>query len=359
MFARGENRFILQVELRAPTAHTPFMRRFGLIIGLWMGLLCHAASAGTYALTDGSRVSGDPISFDDTGVLLKTGEGSYSPRISWGKFTDEALRQLRDEAKNPHDRALVEPMVSDETPSEKAKFRQITVKPVETPARPSGRLGILAIFTSPLGWMVLLILYATNLFAAYEIAIFRNQPLPTVCGLAAIPFFGVASSIYFLAVPGRPLAGRDSSPAGGAPVQPSYTPTPLPSTAPDGDAAPMAAEGFPSFSPLKPPGPSPVAAAPAEADLPAPLVFQRGEFSFNRRFFETKLAGFFRVVLSGEDKDLLIHIKSARGVFVGKRISRITPAELYLQVFKDNATADEMIPFVEILEVQIRHKDLT
>lgn len=335
------------------------MRRFALIIGLWMGLLLHGAGAGTYALTDGSRVSGDPISYDDDGLLLKTGEGSYSPRISWGRFTDEALRQLRDEAKNPHDRAIVEPMVSDETPSEKAKLRQITVKPIETPPRPSGHLGILAVFTSPLGWVMLLILYGANLFAAYEIAIFRHQPLQTVCGLAAIPFFGVASSLYFLALPTRSAADDESSPSGGAAVPPSYAPTPLPSAAPASDAAPMSSEGFPSFSAGAQPGPSPAAAASAQPDLPAPLVFLRGDFSFNRRFFETKLAGFFRVVLSGADKDLLIHIKAARGHFVGKRISRITPSELYLQVFKDNATADEMIPFAEILEVQIRHKDLS
>jgi hypothetical protein len=54
---------------------------------------------------------------------------------------------------------------------------------------------------------------------------------------------------------------------------------------------------------------------------------------------------------------MVIHIKSGRGDFTGRRITRITPAELCLQVFHDNATADEMIPFVEILEVQIRHKD--
>ena len=95
-------------------------------------------------------------------------------------------------------------------------------------------------------------------------------------------------------------------------------------------------------------------AAPA---LPEPIVFLRGDFSFNRRFFETKLAGFFRLVPSEAEKDMVIHIKSGRGDFTGRRITRINPTELYLQVFHDNATADEMIPFIEILEVQIRHKD--
>jgi hypothetical protein len=92
--------------------------------------------------------------------------------------------------------------------------------------------------------------------------------------------------------------------------------------------------------------------------LPAPVVFHRGEFSFNRRFFETKLAGFFRLVPGEAQKDLVVYIQASRGEFVGRRITKVTPGELYLQVFKNDATADEMIPFVEILEVQIRHKDL-
>jgi len=318
-----------------------------------MGLLWHGAQAGSYALTDGTRVSGDPINYDETGVLLRIEGGAYSPRLSWGKFTGEALRQLRDDAINPQQRALVAPMVFDDLPSHKAKFPEITVKQPDPPARPAGHIGVWAIFSSPLGWVMLLIFYGANLFAAYEVSIFRNQPLQTVCGLAAIPFLGVASPIYFLALPSRPGLEEPSSPPGGAADQSPYARHPLPSS------TPVASEGFPSFSPRGPAAPDPVAAAPAEQDLPAPVVYQRGDFLFNRRFFETKLTGFFRVVLSETDKDLLIHIKSARGDFVGKRISRITPSELYLQVFKESATADEKIPFAEIMEVQIRHKDLT
>jgi len=328
------------------------MRRFGFIIALCMGLLWQDARAGSYALTDGTRVSGNPINIDETGVLLKTGEGAYSPRIAWGKFTAEALRQLRDDALNPQQRAIVEPMIFDDIPSHRARFPEITVKPIQTPALPSGRVGILAVFTTPLGWVMLLILYGTNLFAAYEVAIFRNQPLQTVCGLAAIPILGVASPIFYLALPSRPGPEDESPPAGAAAAPASDAPIPPPS------AAPAALGGLPSFGARGPSAPKPVAAEPFPGDLPAPVVYQRGDFSFNRRFFETKLAGFFRVVLSEADKDLLIHIKAARGDFVGKRITRVTPSELYLQVFKENVTADEMIPFVEIVEVQIRHKDL-
>ena len=359
--ARHDGLPILRVELCARPAHTAFMRRFGFIIAIWMGLLWHGADAGSYALTDGSRVSGEPINYDQTGVMLKTGDDSFPLRISWGKFTDEALRQLRDDAKTLQQRALVEPMVSDDIPALKKQYREISVKQIYPPVRPDPHrehLGLLAVFSSPLGWVMLLVVYAANLFAAYEVAIFRNQPVLSVCGLAAIPLFGVASPIFFLALPTRPHAEDRSSPAKGAAVQASYAPPTLPSAAADGGAAPVASEGFSSFAPRGLAGQKPVAAGPPQEELPAPVVYQRGDFSFNRRFFETKLAGFFRVVLSEADKDLLIRIKAARGDYVGKRICRVTPSELYLQVFKESATAEEMIPFVEIIEVEIRHKDL-
>jgi len=105
----------------------------------------------------------------------------------------------------------------------------------------------------------------------------------------------------------------------------------------------------------------PVGSAPEnrarQQSVPAPIVFTRADFSFNRRFFETKMANFLKLVPSSADKDMVLWIKSARGEFSGRRITQITPAELRLQIFKGEATADETIPFVEIFEVQIRHKD--
>jgi hypothetical protein len=101
---------------------------------------------------------------------------------------------------------------------------------------------------------------------------------------------------------------------------------------------------------------APPVAAPAST-LPEPVIFQRGDFSFNRRFFETKFAGFFRVIPSEAEKDLVLVFKAARGEFVGRRISRITPNELALEIVKNNISAEEVIPFSEVAEVQIRHKD--
>ena len=64
------------------------MRAFGFILCLWFALICQGAAAGTYGLTDGSSVSGEPINYDPTGVMLRTGTDTYSDRIPWGKFTD-------------------------------------------------------------------------------------------------------------------------------------------------------------------------------------------------------------------------------------------------------------------------------
>ena len=93
--------------------------------------------------------------------------------------------------------------------------------------------------------------------------------------------------------------------------------------------------------------------------MPPPTVYQRGVTSFNRRFFETKFAGFLRMVPGEAEKDMVISIRSARGGHVGQRIARIQPNELYLQVNKAGVSSEVMIPYAEITEVQVRHKDLS
>src|SRR5262249_26470265 len=96
------------------------------------------------------------------------------------------------------------------------------------------------------------------------------------------------------------------------------------------------------------------AAAPA---APKVTVYHRGQTTFNRRFFETKFSGFLRMVPGEAEKDMVIYIKSTRGEHVGNRLTRILPNELYLQVHRGGATADVIVPFTEIYEVQVRPKD--
>ncbi len=328
------------------------MRRFGFILICVLAIAAGTAAAGTYKLADGTQISGEPISLTETGVVFQQADGTDLPRFSWDKLGPEALKALYAQAKTPRDRALLQPLVEN-LPQDTAKVRDLVIKPVETPERPTKHLGIFAMFGSSVGLVIILILYGANIFAAYEVALYRRQPISTVCGLAAVPFFGVLSPIAFIAMPTKappPQAQEAAPPAAG--VEGAAASEPV---AQSGRAA-----AAPSRAPVHMPGveaaPEPEA-PPAAPGLPEPVVFARGDFSFNRRFFETKFPGFFRAIRAEAEKDLVLLLKTNRGEFVGRRITKITPNELYLQVFNKDVTADEMIPFIEVMEVQIRHKD--
>jgi len=328
------------------------MRRFGLILVCVLAIAAGVATAGTYKLTDGTQIVADPISLTENGVVFKQPDDTLLPRVSWDKLTPEALKALYAQAKTAHDRALLQPLVEN-LPEDVAKLKDLVVKPVETPERPTQHLGLFAIFGSSVGWMIVLVLYGANIFAAYEIAQYRRQPISTVCGLAAVPFFGVLSPIVFIAMPTKapPPEMVEAAP-------PAAAEEGVPASAPAAQTSRAAAA--PNRAPIAMPGaeatPEPEVPPPG-ASLPEAIVFARGEFTFNRRFFETKFPGFFRAIRTEAEKDLVLLLKTNRGDYVGRRITRITPNELYLQIFNNNVTADEMIPFIEIMEVQIRHKD--
>jgi hypothetical protein len=320
------------------------MRRIVITLIGWLAMIATVATAGTFPLTDGTRIVGTIDSITDKGVVFTLDGGDFSPRVEWDKFTPEALRELVAEAKTDNDRTRLEPLI-ESIPQAVPKPKEIVVKPIQPPDRPKRGDGIFALFVSPLGWLILLVLYGANLFAAYEVCIYRRQPAATVCGLAAIPFFGVLSPIIYGSMPTR--------------LPPPESPVPVAQV--EEPAAPVeatAVERPPTASRVL--GAAPAAPTPLPPSAPAfpePIVFQRGEFSFNRRFFETKFAGFFRVIPSEAEKNLVLVVKASRGEFVGSRISRITPNEVYVQVANNNASAEEMIPFTEIAEIQIRHKD--
>lgn len=332
-----------------------YMLKAGLLLCCALIFVSASAFAGTYTLLDGSKIEGEPISLNDNGIVFHASDGTDLPRIAYEKFTQDSIRALLQEVKTPRDRSMLQPYLDDdEPPKDKAERREIIVKAVETPPRPTGSLGVMAIFGSPVGLFVLFVIYCANLFAAYEVATYRSQPVSTVCGLAAIPFFGVLSPIIFLAMPSRQLVDFPEME-----LQTRFKATPPPADVPEN--APTAAPPPPPEAPRKPAAydhPAGPMARDLMPVLPEPIVFRRGEFSFNKRFFETKLAAFLKMVPGEADKDLVVNVISARGDLIGRRITRVTANELYLQVFKGDVTADEMIPFTEVLEVRILHKDL-
>jgi hypothetical protein len=324
------------------------VRRFCLITFLLLSclLVVKGAEAETYKLSNGETVTGELLiaAANDAGVTIKVGDGEYK-KVAWGNFSQEDLRNF---AKNKKLEPLVEPFI-EVTPEERAKKTEPPpIKQPERLGRPAPQSLFGAMLSSGLGWTILLLCYAANLYAAYEVSIFRAQPLPLVAGVSAV--LPVIGPIIFLSMPTRiqPAEPTWDVPPEGAPAEAAAH-----AGAPDAGLNPMqdASVEHPSGLRL-----AHSEEAPASA-LPPTTTYQRGQTTFNRRFFETKFPGFFGVIRRDSDKDMVLLIKSSRGQFVGQRISRIAANDFHLQVQKGHATEEVMIPFMEIQEVQLKHKD--
>jgi len=97
-------------------------------------------------------------------------------------------------------------------------------------------------------------------------------------------------------------------------------------------------------------------APPAPPEPPQTEIFQRGQFMFNRRFFETKFSGFFGIVRREADKDKVLQVKTPHALFVAERISRIAANEVHFEVLRGDSRQELMVPFAEIQEIQLKHK---
>jgi hypothetical protein len=328
------------------------VRRLCLIVALLLGwLLAGAAYAETFKLANGDTMTGELLtgSENDVGVQIKVGEGKYE-RVSWASFSQEDLKRF---AKVQKLEPLVEPFI-EITQEEKIKKTEVHIKQPPRLERPAPHSLVGALFSSGLGLFIVLLLYAANIFAGYEVSIFRARPTALVCGVSAVlPLIG---PIIFLCLPTQI-----------APAEETWAPAP--EAAPHGTVAdavnPMQAAGaeHPTGLRLADSGPANEAQAgqPEGAEqkpaIPATVTYQRGQFTFNRRFIETKFPGFFGVVRRDADKDMVLVIKSSRGEYLGQRISRIAANDLHLQVQRGHASEEVMIPFVEIKEIRLQHKD--
>ena len=328
------------------------VRRLFLIAALLVcGLLAAAAYAETFKLANGDTLTGEILagSANDVGVQIKVGEGKYE-KVPWANFSQEDLKAF---AKVQKLEPLVEPFI-EITQEEKIKKTEVNIKPPPRLERPANQSLVGALFSSGLGSFVLLLLYVANIYAGYEVSIFRARPALLVCGVsAALPLIG---PIIFLSMPTKM-----------APVEETWETAPAAAAATAATEAlnPMAAEGAEHPTGLRLAGTEPAEAAqPGEVEageqkpaLPPTTTYQRGQFTFNRRFIETKFPGFFGVVRRDADRDMVLIIKSSRGEYFGQRITRIAANDLHLQVQRGHATEEVMIPFVEIQEIRLRHKD--
>ena len=315
------------------------VRKLYLIcIGLLLcGLLAGVARADTFQLTDGSTLAGDIVSYNEAGLVVRIGDGKYSDRVPWTKFSQADLKKLE---KNPKITPLVEPFI-EVSQAEVAKKTQVKINKVDRLERPKDESLLGAMVSSSVGLTVLLLLYAANIYAGFEVAIYRSQPPALVCGVAAIA--PVLGPIIFLSLPTRV---RSAEPEVAESVAASQTQT----FSVPGQVAPSETTTVS--------GARLAASHAAESGaIPATQVFQRGQFMFNRRFFETKFPGFFGMVRRDADRNMVLLFKTARGEFLSQRISRITANEIHLQIQKGAASEEIMVPFTEVKEVQLKHKN--
>ena len=177
----------------------PMIRRFAVAFAFLalMGAGLPPARAAIFPLNDGTKVEGEPISYNAQGVVMKTTDGAFAPRMGWTNFTQEALKEL---SKQPKAKPFLEAYLDVEEPEANAKpALEIKPKPHDTLERPNPKAGLGAMFSSPISVLLFLLLYAGNIYAGFEIAIFRNLHPGLVCGVAAgAPVIG---PIVFLCMP--------------------------------------------------------------------------------------------------------------------------------------------------------------
>jgi hypothetical protein len=223
------------------------------------------------------------------------------------------------------------------------KKQEVTVHEVSRLELPPKQSLFAALFASSVGLVVLLLIYVANIFAAYEIAAGRAQPIALVMGVAVV--LPVLGPIIFLAMP------RRVEPAHPAASQPAA----VPHTFAVGSAAAPAAAGIhivdASWHASSSSSTS-AAAAPSEVQ-----TFQRGQFTFNRRFFETKFSGYFALIRREAEKNMELTVKTGRAHHVVERITRISTNEMHVEIGQGAVKQEIMVPFAEIVEIQLKPKD--
>jgi hypothetical protein len=319
---------------------SPVHKIFSTILGFWFCGLLLAAAADTYPLTDDTSVTGDVISYNDNGVVFRLDVDRYSERVAWTKFSQDALKLL---SKNPKIRPLAEPFI--ETPPTVARAKKVEMKALnevsrlQLPPRPS-LIG--SLFSSPVGLIALMLVYAANIFAGYEVAVVRSRPIMMVMGLAVVlPILG---PLVFLLLP--------------VPEAPEEASAMQPMTAQQTFAVPSSASAQPAAAGIhivEASWQGKSSAAPA-AGADEPQVFQRGQFTFNRRFFETKFSGFFAVVRRESEKNLVLTVKTGRANMIVERITRITANEMHVEASMGGGKQEVMVPFAEVVEVQLKSR---
>lgn len=309
-----------------------------MAVGLWLCVwFVTSGQAMSFEYADGTKIEGDIVSGGSKSEFLQIRiEGNRYEKIAWNKLSQTTLKELAADPKLKLEE-FISPYL-EELEDATIKKTEVVIKPVPRLERPAKSSLLGALFGSSVGLIALLLVYAANIYAGYEISVIRAYPAGMVCGIAAVaPIIG---PVIFLCLPTKMKtsaeeeAAEEAAPAAAADAESGATPAPAPGGLSLAQAAPAAASTV------------------TEAQ-----VFKRGQFTFNRRFIETKFSGFFGMVRRDAEKNLELVIKSARGEFIVNRISRIAANDLHADVHRGGASQEVQIPFSEILEIQIKPRE--
>lgn len=273
-------------------------------------------------------VQGELLKFDDKGVQLRVGETFTN--LQWGGFSQESLKQL---SQNPLQNIkkqtmaelaepFIEPEVSQRAP--KPEIKIISVTRLERPENSSILGGLLK---SSVGKFIFFILFLANLYAAYEISIVKARPAAQVMGVSAVlPIIG---PVIFLSLPMLV-----------APAQEEHVDMPAP--AGTQGAAAQAAATNPEIQIAE-------ASWKQEEKKIEAQIYARGKFTFNKRFIETKFAGFASAEPKGDALKYWMEVKSSTAHFAVERIAQVGTTEAIF----DSANGQVTVPFADILEIKL------
>jgi len=306
-----------------------------IVLGLALLMLAFEAPAPDFKMADGSVVTGELVAPNDDGSVIRRSSGGLTGRIPWDRFSQEVLVELsKDEKLKEWVQAFID--VADASAAEKAEL--VVKDPPGKVARPAKRPGLFsALFGTSAGMFLVLLIFLGNLYAAYEVSVFRNYPAAAVMGTSVIlPILG---PILFLCMPNRVKDDVELESQFEVPQEVQNT-----------GAQELAAAGL-GGSGLALSAGKQHASSGGSAQQPA--TYKRGDVEFNRQFFERTFPLFFRVARTDSDKDMVLVIKSGKGEVIATRITRISASEMGVAALKGH---EVQVRFADIGEVQLRPK---
>lgn len=321
------------------------MQKIYTILALWLMCCwvapCQAAETYPFTMENGNVIEGTISDMNEESLVIKKPNGTFADRFDLVYLSQDTLKWIQqqpDYIRKGYDE-YVDPFI--ELPEEEIKPPEITVRQTERMERPDGRTSFFSTLTTPIGLLIIGVIYLGNLFAAFEIAVFRGRPVPLVCGVSAVlPFIG---PILFISMPGIEAEST---------YQEVYDDgaAPSPEAAPESAPAPGAPAAKSGLGLAK----GGAAGVGGSGGGLAGAVFTKDDTQFNRNFIETKFTEFFRVVPSPSIKNLVLAFKTVKREYVATRITRISGSDLHMQL--QQGAKEVSISFGEIVRIEVRNK---